>query len=145
MKKIVQYKCELCWDQFYLEKNAIACESQWKIDRSLYPIGLMYEYHHNWYVGILAIAELYEWDWWRDQHLLHTSARACRPHWDTLWEEKCSWEFVRNDIEKFKKHHFISDEYRYTHEFERMVYFLKENWIQPQYYDEKWELQIVDL
>lgn len=144
MKINIKFECSLCGSQHQSIWSAWRCERKWIIKKSLYPIGLMFEYHSNdCFVGIFSIARVYEWDGWRNRHLLHTSFWACRNPdiWDSLGEETCGWEFVYNDIERFKKYNFVSDEYKKSPEFQRMVDFLKSSWISPSYYDERGVLQ----
>lgn len=142
MKIEINFICNICWSKYKSPIDCFKCEKKWVIDKTKYPIWLMFEYHHHWYVWIFAIAEVFDWDGGRNKHLAHTRLWACRVYnGDTLWDLMCLWGFVYNNAKKPQEYTPITKDHENGPEFKRMVEFLKSNNITPQYYNENWELK----
>lgn len=144
MKTIIEYQCEICKKRYQSKKSAEHCEASGLPDTTALPIGLMYEYNHNGYVGIFAVASVKLSE--LDPHSLEWSSWAVRtsrysPY--SLDDEKCgSNDFQKTDtdsMDKFKEYYRISKSKVGNNEFTKMACYLKEKGITPFYYNEKKE------
>jgi hypothetical protein len=137
MKTLTFYQCEVCNSRYTEMKDAILCEVCGPADETKFPIGLMFEYYHNEFVGIFAVATC---EHHSDGHILQTSYWAVRrpglPRY-SLGNERCGGDLLRTDPKSLKhwiKHHAISADKIDTSEFKEMVEFLKDEGIKPIYY-----------
>lgn len=138
MKTITKYQCEICQRTHESEDAALKCESRGLPDYSKIPIGWMFEYHHNGYVGIFCVGRTYPSN---DVHFLSDSLWAIRvypyPRY-TLDEEYCSGNsYISTDADNMKwiiKHRVITPDKVGSLEFAEMVKYLKQRRIIPFYY-----------
>lgn len=150
MTTIIEYQCDICKQKYQTEQKALKCEEQGWFDESMYPAGLMWEHHHDGYVGIFAFPEnVTRCTSMYSRGHLGASAHgtwACRaPGYpgDSLGEERCGGnDYYRSDpenLERFREYHYI-DKHLNGPEFRRMVKFLKSQGITPSYYDKNGKL-----
>ena len=136
MKVITEYQCEICRRTYPTKELAEECEKEGVFDISKYPIGLMYSWHHNGYVGIFAINECIKSS--ASNHLGNISTWCYRtkgypPH--TLGEHSCSYpHYLKNSEQTILT---IPKDEVGNKEFTNMVAYLKENSITPCYYEEE--------
>lgn len=136
------YQCEICNSKYNSPESALLCESKGFADVSKYPIGLMYEYNHNGFIGIFAIAKVEPSHF--DKHTVNLLSWAFRvPGYpaSTIGEELCggSNDYRKCDDESFLKwldYHHITKSKVGCVEFKKMVDYLKSINIVPVYYDE---------
>lgn len=142
MKTIITYQCEICKKQYDKKAAALKCEAQGNFNTDHYPIGLMFEYHHNGYVGIFAVADPKQQP---DSHNAYSSWWACRSAengcGDSL-DHLCGGDFLYNKEEEGFK---LWVDWRRIKDFKsaeiiRMAKFLRSQGIKPVYYDENYEL-----
>lgn len=148
MKTITEYQCEICYSKYPTPQVALACEAKGIFDPSMYPPGLMYEYHHHDYIGIFAIVP-----WNPDEITKHWGklvSWACRaPNYpgDTLGKDMCSsgnYLYSNKDgLDHWKEYYHITEGRLNGPEYKRMVEFLKSMEITPTYYDIKGVLHTV--
>lgn len=139
MTTIVEYQCDLCRQKYDHAAQALACENRGIADPSAYPIGWVFEYHHNGFVGIFCIAKVVPSD--RDIHSLRISHWAIRmpgfPKY-SLNEDLCGGSsYNRTDqesVNQFIKHHYVTNEKTEIHEFKEMIEYLNGRGISPFYY-----------
>jgi hypothetical protein len=139
MKTIIEYQCEICQRTYSSEKQAFQCEARGVFTGENYPVGLMYSYSHNGFVGIFAIApSTFER---MGDHFAKMVSWACRAPGcpDSLGSEVCSaGNTIDNSPVAFRN--WISVSYIPADrvdgpEFARMVQFLKSRGLIPRYYD----------
>lgn len=136
----VQYKCDICKTIHTTEKSALDCEAQGVFDVSEYPIGTMFEYHHNGYIGVFAIATVDGGH--LNGHLGQTRLWAARVtgYGDSL-EHVCGGDLVRTgSFEKWRSFHVLTDEKVNTPEYDRMVTHIRSQGITPTYYTKSGQL-----
>lgn len=148
MKVITEYECEICNHRYGIEKNAIYCESKGVFDGTLFPIGLMFEYHDNGFVGIFSIAQItLSSSGYGKNHLGTGNYWACRieqnAHGDSIGDERCGGDYFQSNtewVDNWIRYHKITPEKIDSPEFKRMVKFLKSQHITPRYYNEQKEI-----
>lgn len=147
MKTILEYQCEICRSRYHTVEVALACEAKGQFDLSKFVVGLMFEYHHNGYIGIFSIPPDTVKPYGRDGHMGTMSWWACRvsaQYGDSLGDEKCGgggfYYSHPAGIENFKEWHKITEAYVGCTEFKRMVKWLKSQKIVPSYYNESGDL-----
>jgi hypothetical protein len=148
MKTIIEYQCEICQRKYSSEDQALQCEARGVFTGENYPVGLMYNYEHNGFVGIFAVAPP-TFERIRNHYatLVSWACRAPGYPGDSLGSEMCSGNnTIDNSPTSFRN--WIS----YNHipanrvngpEFTRMVEFLKSYSITPRYYDHN--LKLIEL
>ena len=139
MTTVIKYECDLCHQKYNSAEAALICEGRGVADSSAYPIGWVFEYHHNGYVGVFCIAEVTPSQ--MDIHGLDISLWAIRapgfPKY-SLDENLCGGtSYNKTDPESiahFIKQHYITEEKTHTPEFKEMIDYLKSKDIAPFYY-----------
>ena len=153
MKQIIRYKCEICNSEYSSMEKALECENQGEFDVSKFPpIGTMFEYHHNGYVGIFCVGKI-EANKHQSTHVGQSSWYAARVEGYPLGVgyDDClcgGYGFERSDkvsVAKWIQRRFITPEKVNTPEYNRMVNYLIKNGIEPQYYTEEGELIKVSI
>ena len=135
---IIEYQCTICRKKYSTEAQALECEARGVADPKRYPIGQMYEYHHNGYVGIFATAEVVPHF---NSHLVDRHSWACRvqgyPRYS--FDHVCGSDLLATDEESWKnwlQYHILTLKRKGTPEYNEMVEFLKkEKKLKPFYYD----------
>jgi hypothetical protein len=146
------YRCELCNTKYNSPEEALKCESRGIPDPSKIPIGLMFEYHHNGFVGIFAMAELTPNGYSKHTlHGLHWAVRVPGYPKYSLGKDMCGGGMdthISTDEESMKhfiKWHVITKEKVKSPEFGEMVRWLQGEGIIPRYYNEEGHLITIEL
>lgn len=140
MKKIVEYQCEICHKKYLQENSALDCEALGIAEINDKPIGLMYEYYHNNYIGIFAIGKLRTG---YSPHQLEFSSWGfrCEPYpYSTVGDNFCGTgsDYFPKDIKNFRGK--ISEQNVGNAEFNLMVEYLKSKNITPKYFNDQRQL-----
>lgn len=144
MKTIIEYQCEICQRKYGSVIQARLCEARGRFIGKNYPVGLMYNYEHNGYLGIFSISPA-TFEGKRD-HYATLVSWACRApgYPDSLGDQRCSGSNTisdsQNDLERWIKYYHIPTHWVNGPEFTRMVEFLKSQKITPRYYDHNFKL-----
>jgi hypothetical protein len=146
MITLIEYQCEICNRKYLDAQSALECEAKGLANTETYPIGLMYEHHHNGYVGMFCIAEVTPSEY--NKHYVNISSWACRmPGFPpfSLGKEKCggSLDYIGTSSEAFAQfisYHKVTKDKIGTKEYNLMVDYLRKAGITPQYYNESKEL-----
>ena len=144
MKTITEYQCEVCRNRYNTKEQAENCEKEGVFDTSNYPIGLMYSWHHNGYVGIFAVNECTEF--LQNKHLGNISTWCYRtkgyPPF-TLDENSCSYPYLLRNSDVSSSLSIPKEEVG-NEEFTKMVKYLKDKGITPKYYEEG-SIKLIEL
>lgn len=76
MKTEIKYICEICGGKYANAQEAVDCELKGKANTKELPVGLIFPYAHNGFVGVFAVAknEVSQYN----KHFINETMWACR-------------------------------------------------------------------